>query len=225
MKKNFKEIAINMRRAGYSYALIRRSVPVSKSTLTVWLRDIPYQPNGIVQNRIMGAAQNIFLWQQERKRKSIDRARKFAKETLGSLSKRDLLLFGLGVYVGEGSKTQGVPKIVNSDPEVICLAVLWFNRVFGVPMENFSVSVHIYPDDNERNTVVFWSKKTGIPMNQFGKTQVDTRVKKTKKRGMLRHGTAHVRVRAARKTEYGVALFRKILALIEESYAQINSRD
>lgn len=214
-----------MRKAGYSYALIRGKIPVSKSTLTVWLRDIPYQPNRIVQNRIRGAARNVFLWQQERKHKTIDRARKSAKETLGLLSKRDLLLFGLGVYVGEGSKTQGVPKIVNSDPEVIRLTVAWFRRVFDVPIENFSISVHIYPDDNEQGAILFWSRKTGIPTSQFGKTQVDTRVKKTKKRGMLRHGTAHIRIRAAGKNEYGVALFRKILALIEELYAQINTRD
>ena len=45
MKRALKEEAINMRKAGYSYSIIRHQLSVSKSTLSDWLRDIPYLPN------------------------------------------------------------------------------------------------------------------------------------------------------------------------------------
>lgn len=214
-KNDFKKEAVRLRRAGFSYALIRKTVPVSKSTLALWLRNVPYTPNTIVKNRIRGAALKSLKWSQKSKRISIENARFAAKKDLGSLSRRDLFLLGIGLYIGEGSKTNGHVRVINSDPDVICLALRWFKEIFGLKISNFWITIHLYPDNNIEESLVFWSKKTGIPLNQFGKTQVDRRPKQPKKRGMLRYGTAHVRVKSCGDISKGIFLFRRILATIE----------
>lgn len=90
-------------------------------------------------------------------------------------------MLGIGLYIGEGSKTQEIVRIVNSEPEVICLAIRWFEEGLGLNKSNFAPIIHLYPDNNVQKSLTFWSQITGIPLSQFGKTQIDTREKKTKK--------------------------------------------
>jgi len=40
-----QERAVALRRQGYSYSLITEKLSVPKSTLSGWLRDIPFEPN------------------------------------------------------------------------------------------------------------------------------------------------------------------------------------
>lgn len=44
--------AIQMRRRGWSYNIIADKIGVSKSTLSAWLRTIPYIPNKTVTKRM-----------------------------------------------------------------------------------------------------------------------------------------------------------------------------
>ena len=223
MKKGFLfEKAAALRKEGYSYNLIMKKVPVAKSTLSLWLADIPYSANSLVQNRMRGATLNVTKWHQERKRHSLDQAMKEACIDLGTLSKRDLFILGIGLYIGEGSKTQNQVRIVNSDPQVICLAIRWFEEAFGLSKQHFSPTIHLYPDNDVQESLLFWADVTGIPLSQFGKPHIDTREKKSKKKGLLRHGTAHLYVYSRGEKKFGVFLSRKIAALIRETYKFTN---
>lgn len=218
--RDLKEKAVELRMKGYSYSLIQEEVPVSKSTLSLWLRSVPFTPNQKVQNRVRKATQSIAEYSYRNKKYSLELATQRAKETLGTLSRRDLLMVGVGLYIGEGSKSKGIVRVVNSDPRVIAVAIRWFEEIFNLPTKHFSLSIHLYPDNDLEKSLKFWSNATGIPLNQFGKTQVDTRKKRMGKRGMLKYGTAHLGVRSGGEKEFGVLLFRTILALIEETYRQ-----
>lgn len=221
-KPNLKTKAVELRKAGYSYNLIRQQISVSKSTLSLWLKDTPFKPNEIVVNRIRGAILRVHEWQNSNKKESIKAAKQYARSELGALSPRDLFLLGLGVYIGEGSKTRGNTRIINSDPRVISLAIRWFEETFGLKKKNFSITIHLYPDNNLIDAVNFWSQVTGIPKNQFGKVQIDMREKKLKKRGMLKYGTAHLYVHSRGNKKFGVQLFRNIVALIDAAFKQID---
>lgn len=153
---------------------------------------------------------------------SIEIARRHALKKLGTLSLRDLFLLGVGLYIGEGSKSRGHVRITNSNPRVISLAIRWLEESFGLRTENLSLAIHLYPDNNIEESLSFWSRTTGIPRAQFRKTQVGRREKKHKKRGMLRYGTAHLNIRGRGERKFGVLLFRTIIALIDETYRQVN---
>lgn len=135
---------------------------------------------------------------------------------IGEVSRRDLFMFGLGLYLGEGSKTHDITRIVNSDSNVILLAIAWFHGR-GVSREQFFLTVHLYPDSDVEKSLQFWSRTTTIPRSQFGKVQIDTRLnKKRSMAGKLPYGTAHLTIRSSGRKEFGVVFARKIQAWNDE---------
>jgi len=60
----FKKEALKLRRAGYSYTMIREKLGVSKSTLSNWLINIPFRPNREVIKKIGQAKLKSALYKQ-----------------------------------------------------------------------------------------------------------------------------------------------------------------
>lgn len=212
-----REHVFSLREQGYSYNMISAKTGISKGTLSDWLSEMGFIPNSEVVERIGRARTAAVLAQQQRKLKSLVLAHSMAAKDIQSVSKRDLLMLGLGVYIGEGSKTGGITRIINSNPLIIKLALKWFQEIFGLTIQNFKVRIHLYPDNDIKETLLYWSRQLNIPLEQFQKTQVDTRTgKKMFKRGKLSYGTAHVTVQSMGKPEHGVFLQRRINAWIEK---------
>ena len=164
-----REQVFSLRRQGYSYNMISARTGVSKGTLSDWLSEVEFVPNNEVKERIGRARTAAVLVQQQKKLKSLELARTMAEKDVGLLSKRDLLMLGLGVYIGEGSKSFGITKIVNSNPGIIKLCLKWFKEVFGVTDKNFRIRIHLYPDNNLQETLRFWSRELKISLKQFQK--------------------------------------------------------
>lgn len=221
---SIKEKALNLRRVGYSYSYISSKTGLSKSTLSDWLGTVPYTPNAETQLAIGKALAASGEKIARKKLESIAHARELAKKDIGRLSKRDLFMFGLGLYLGEGNKTHDLVRVVNSNPAVICLAIAWFESL-GLSKKNFAITLHLYPDSDLEKSQVFWSRVTGIPRNQFLKTQIDWRKnKKTYKMGKLPHGTAQLAVRGMGEKKFGVFLARQIHAWTEEVIRETSTR-
>lgn len=213
-----------LRREGFSYSYISRELDVSKSTLSYWLRDIPFEPNKVTIKRVGQARLRSAIYKNREKLKSIREAKALAKKDIGKLNERDLFLVGVGLYIGGGSKTQNLVRIVNSDPRVIMLSIKWFKGVCGLKTKNFKLAIHLYPDNNIQRSLTFWSSVTGIPTNQFGKTQIDRRKKPGGKPNKLGHGTAHLTVRSLGEKHFGSFFSRRIEGWMEEVFRQTNRR-
>lgn len=219
MKKlSIKQKAIALRKEGYSYGYIAKEVEVSKSTLSTWLSEIPYTPNQKTLETIGKARTASGKKKAEIKLQSIKEAKTEALKEMGNISNRDLFMLGIGLYIGEGSKTTQMVRIVNSNPRIIKLAIRWFDKVCGLKVENFALRIHMYPDNKEKETLDMWVKFTGIPLSQFHKTQIDNRAgKKMGKRGKLPYGTGHLTVRSNGNKAFGVYLSRKIEAWMDRA--------
>jgi predicted transcriptional regulator len=216
-KIHLKNKAVSLRKEGYSYTDIQKMIGVSKSTLSDWLSNLKYTPNKIVRDRLIKARIFSSLAKSKIKNESIARASIEAKDEISHYTERELLFVGLGVYMGEGTKTKGVVRIINSDPKIIRLMILWFKNVFGIKMDNLRLRMHIYPDIVESEAMEYWSRETGLKKNQFMKTQVDLRVNKSlKNKGRLPYGTVQLSIKAMGNKDWGVFLSRKILALMAQ---------
>lgn len=212
-----KQKAVQLRKEGYSYNYIVKHVPVTKSTLSEWLHEIPFTPNQHTLDTIGKAHIASGVYKHGIKVKSLERAELQAQKDIGNLSDRDILMLGLGIYVGEGSKTDRITRIINSDPKIIRFAIKWFKTTFGVQMKQFKIRLHLYPDNNERESIEYWSKYTGIPMTQFFKPTIDRRTdKKMSNKNKLPFGTAHMSVKSFGDEKFGVYLHRLILAMINQ---------
>ena len=207
--------AIALRKEGLSYNFIKDQVKVSKSTLTRWLANIPFEPNNDFIQRVNKTHSDLRDLRKKVKKESEVEARNLAGNDLGTLTKRDLFMLGLGIYMGEGSKTDGL-RIVNSDPTIIRTGILWFKKVYGLNDENFMVRIHLYPDSNIEESMTYWSGATGLEFSHFYQVHIDKRQNKSmRNKSKLLFGTAHVTIRSIKRREFGVLLRRRILNSIE----------
>lgn len=212
-----KQKAIDLRKEGYSYNYIVKHVPVTKSTLSDWLHNIPFTPNKHTIETIGNARIASGKYKHNVKVESLKKAELQAERDIGTLSDRDIIMLGLAIYIGEGSKTDRITRIVNSDPKIIKFAIKWFDVSFGVKIVQLKVRLHLYPDSNEKECIEYWSNSTGIPVSQFYKSTIDRRTnKKQSNNGKLPFGTAHMSVKSFRDERFGVYLHRRILAMINK---------
>lgn len=220
--KNLRKQAVYLRRRGWSYKIISERLGLSKSTLSDWLREIKYTPNQTVIARIKAGPAKAAVIKQKRRSKEIAILKKEGFRTIGKIFRRDLLLLGIGIYMGEGSKLYEITRVINSDPRIIKLAIVWFKNICGVSTQNFAIAVHLYPDTPQKEALAYWSRKTGIPKRQFEKVQIDRRLGKSiKKQGHLPYGTAHLTIRSRGDTRFGVTLHRRIIGWIEAVYKNL----
>jgi hypothetical protein len=212
-----REQVFKLRKEGYSYGYISEKTRISKSTLSGWLAEIPYTPNKVTIERIGKARAASGFWKAKRKLESIMSAEKEAKKDIGKITKRDLFMLGIGIYIGEGSKTGNAMRVINADPKIIKFIVKWLEGTSGLSRENFRIRLHVYPDNDIKECINFWSNMSGIPIKQFQKTYIDIRKdKKILKKGKLPYGTAHLSILSRGKKEFGVFLTRKVNAWMEE---------
>ncbi len=206
-----------MRAQGYSYTSISEKIKVSKSTLSNWLGALPYSPNQEMVEKMGRARVASGLAKNRLKLESLNQAHIEAVKDIGKLSQRDIFMLGIGLYIGEGTKTHDIVRVINSNPQVIRFAIRWFKESCGLSQSNFRLRLHVYPDTNIEKSIEFWSKATAIPKGQFQVAQVDRRKdKKTVNKGKLPYGTAHLSMRSNGNKRFGRFFFRKINAWIEE---------
>ncbi|MDP1689093.1 MAG: hypothetical protein Q8L47_03100, partial [bacterium] len=191
--------------------MISNKLDISKSTLSNWFRDRKFVPNQKVLNRIQYGPLKVATQNHNRKVEEIKKLNEIGSKEIGALSHRDLWLLGLGLYIGEGSKSHEHIRIINSDPDVIKLSIKWFKEICNSSDENITIMIHLYPDNNIQKSLKFWRSVTGLPKTNFRKTQVDRRENKSQiKKGKLPHGTAHITIVSNGDPEKGVRLYRRI---------------
>jgi transcriptional regulator with XRE-family HTH domain len=167
--------ALELLKLGKSYSQIKSELGVSKSILSAWLKKYPLSKEkihllrDINETRIEKFRQTMKL---KRETKLLN-AYKEQKENIIPKIERELLLAGILLYWGEGSKTErGLISVSNTDPAVLKFTLLWIVKGLGVPKEKVRALLHIYDDMNIEEVMTFWSKTLGLPLNQFSKPYV-----------------------------------------------------
>lgn len=213
-----RELATELRNSGYSYNMISNRLGIAKSTLSNWFKDRPFTANIEVLKRIQYGPIKSGQLRHNRKVEEINKFKDLGMLELGGLSKRDLWLLGLGLYIGEGSKSHETIRIINSDPEVIRLAIRWFKECCNLNDENITIAIHLYPDNHIGESLQFWRKVTGLTLKNFRKTQIDQRKDKLKiKKTKLPYGTAHLMIISNGNPKNGVQLYRRINGWISQA--------
>ena len=101
-----------LRAAAWTLREIADELRVSKGSVSVWVRDVEFVPKP--RNRGHDSQRPHPL--HVRKLEEIERCRVEAEALIGTLSERDLTMFCLALYAGEGSKTEGAVKFANTSP-------------------------------------------------------------------------------------------------------------
>jgi len=187
--------ARELRRRGGSINVIAKSLGVSKSSVSLWARDIALSRKQLEQlkRRELTGAEKGRIKAAKLKREATKRKQQVAYQQgldcLDTLSKRDLLILGISLYWAEGSKKDNRIRFCNSDVRMIKIFMLWLKTLFSVVEEDLSIKVGINELHRKREPEVkrYWSKQVGIPLNQFRKTSF----KKVKNKKIYENSDKH----------------------------------
>jgi hypothetical protein len=158
-----RERARRLRATGLPMAEIAARLGVSKSSVSLWARDVPFEPR---PRRTRGRRRSPNALQR-RKQAEIDRLLAEGRDRVGRLSEREFLIAGVALYAGEGSKGDGNVRFANSDPRMIVFFCSWLRRFFEVDESRLRVHLYLHQGLDLAASIAYWSALTGIPPAQF----------------------------------------------------------
>jgi len=174
-----------------SYSQIKSSLRLSKSTLSLWLRNYPLSKNQINSlrannlKRIEKFRETMRLKRENRLKETY----KLQKQSLLPLSRKELFISGLFLYWGEGSKTTSQININNTDPQMLEFALFWLNKILLVPTSKIKVYLHLYKDMDINKENLFWSKVLKINHSKFLKPYIKQSLRSNLTHKGFGHGT------------------------------------
>ena len=160
-----RQQARQLRRTGLPLAEIAARLGVSKSSVSLWVRDVAFEPRPPV-TRGRRRAPNAL---QRRKQAEIDRLLEEGRARIGRLSEREFLVVGVALYAGEGSKGDGSVRFVNSDPRMVALFCSWLRHFYQIDESRLRLSLYLHQGLDLSAAIAYWSALTGIPESQFRK--------------------------------------------------------
>lgn len=212
---DLKQKALILRKKGWSYNEIRQKIPVAKSTLSHWLKNILLKKS--YRDRLYTKKIHFLSFgsrsQKERRlrevNKIIDNAKKEIKSPISNEAQR---LFGAALYWAEGTKGGGL-VFTNSDPHLILFMVKWFEKTFNIKPNTLSAHLNIYGQQNDMILKKFWSDLCDIPVKNFGKSYIKPSNKGYKKNNLY-YGTIKIYVPKSTDLKYEYLVgFKKFLKI------------
>lgn len=213
MKNKEKNLAIKLRENGLSLNEIKRKLNVSKSSVSLWVRDVALtyeqkqelSKKGVKKEIIEKRRETRLKRENNRKQIIIDKA----KGEIFKLSKKELWISGIALYWGEGAKTirSGV-QFSNADPRAIKFMMRFFKKCCKVPKNKFRGHIFLHSHLNNNKAKRYWHSISGIPLSQFYKTSQQQSKSSKRKKDNLPFGTFVIQI-------CNTELFLKIKGWIE----------
>ncbi|MFG2830967.1 hypothetical protein ACGFWI_26420 [Streptomyces sp. NPDC048434] len=198
-KDDLRERARALRKEGRTYDEIQVELGCSKSSISLWVRDLP-KPAPRTPEEASAIARRG--WEATLKRRDEERrqTKQHATSEIGELTDRELFLIGVGLYWSEGSKSKPYrlserATFINSDPDMIRVYLAWL-RLLGVSSERLRFHVHIHESADIGAAERFWADLTGADPSAFGKTTLKKHNPKTVRKNVEEdyHGCLMIRV-------------------------------
>lgn len=194
-KSLIREQVINLRKQGKSYSEIRKLIKVSKSSLSLWLKNISLtdrQKSELLNKKYLA----IERYRESMQLKREKRLNEYYEAQLYRwipLTNREKLIAGLFLYWGEGNKASSNRlDISNSDPSVIKFATYWMNKCLLISLNDLHFRLHLYSDMDINQEIHYWSKILGVGVDRFAKPYIKSSLRKDIDQKGFGHGTCNV---------------------------------
>ncbi|MCW8219558.1 hypothetical protein [Streptomyces griseolus] len=183
-KDDLRAKARELRRRGLTYDAIQVELGCSKSSISLWVRDLPKPERSrtaVEQARLAGRKRwdhELALRDTERQRTKAD-----AKKEIGAMSDRDLFLVGTALYWSEGTKDKPYDRresvtFINSDPGMVEVYLAWL-ALLGFPREQLRYRLMIHETADAESAKSYWADLIGIDASAFQKTTLKKHNPKT----------------------------------------------
>jgi hypothetical protein len=201
-----QELACAMRARGMTLLDIATALGVSKSSVSLWVRDVPFTPSP----RRTGPKRNTHPASRVKQRQ-IQELDAEGRRRVGVLSDDAFLAAGIALYAGEGSKADGKVVLANTDAAMVAFFCAWLRRFFTVDEARLRVRVYLHEGLDLDRAEEHWSVVTGIPRGQFRapyRAVADPSIRRAKHE----HGCVYVSYNCTRTHRRIMGLIRALLA-------------
>ncbi|GHC67247.1 hypothetical protein [Streptomyces cinnamoneus] len=171
-KTEMQTRARELRLAGRTYDEIVAELGVAKSSVSLWVRDLPKPQKSAEQMHEMQEAR----WAPHRRAQAVKRieTKLDAAHEIGRMTDRELFLVGVGLYWSEGAKSKPHRlservTFINSDPDMIQVYLAWLS-LLGVRPEHIQYRVMIHENADVARSERFWADVAGVDAATLKKT-------------------------------------------------------
>ncbi|MFJ8542850.1 hypothetical protein ACIRFH_12705 [Streptomyces sp. NPDC093586] len=182
-KDDLRDKARELRLQGWTYDRIQVELGCSKSSISLWVRDLPKPERRAPSEQAKLAASK--RWEHELAMRDAARqqTKTTARQEIGSLSERELFLLGVGLYWAEGAKDKIYSRrefvlFVNSDPGMITVFLAWLD-LLQVERERLRFRVMIHETADVPAAEQYWATLVDTNVACFGKTTLKKHNPKT----------------------------------------------
>ena len=156
--------ARRLRSEGKTLLEIATALHVSKSSVSVWVRDVPFVPS----KRRYGPRRRPHPW-HEAKLREIHQLNVLGRHLIGVLPEHSFLVAGVALYAAEGAKQDGSVVFANTDAGMVRFFCRWLRYVFVIDEARLRVRVYLHQGLDLDAAETFWSDITGVSRDQFTK--------------------------------------------------------
>lgn len=159
-----QQAARELRALGWTLMDIADRLGVAKSSVSLWVRDVEFEPKPRRRARRRGP--NIL---QQRKAAQIESLIAEGRLRLGTLNEQAFLAAGAALYAGEGAKRDGQVHFANTDSRLMAFFCAWLRHFFDIDESRLFGRVYLHQGLDISAATAHWSAVTGIPGTQFKK--------------------------------------------------------
>ncbi|GGY23032.1 hypothetical protein [Streptomyces djakartensis] len=187
-KDDLRERARELRLQGWTYDQIQVELGCSKSSISLWVRDLPKPERKRTPEEASAIARRGWEVTMRMRDEERQRAKEAAKQAVGILSPRELFLLGVGLYWAEGGKDKPYDRrenvcFVNSDPGMIEVFLAWLN-LLGVERDLLRFTVMIHESADVSGAERYWADLVDAPETAFYKTTLKKHNPKTRRKNI-----------------------------------------
>lgn len=182
-KDGLRERARELRLQGWTYDRIEVELGCSRSSVSLWVRDLPKPERKRTPEEAAAIARRSWEAKLRVRDEERQRTKDAAKRAVGDLSARELFLVGVGLYWAEGGKDKPYDRrenvaFVNSDPGMIKVFLAWLD-LLGVERERLRFTVMIHETADVAGAERYWARLVGADRSAFNKTTLKRHNPKT----------------------------------------------
>ncbi|MYQ45115.1 hypothetical protein GTW40_08590 [Streptomyces sp. SID4985] len=172
-KDDLRERARELRLQGWTYDRIQLELGCSRSSVSLWVRDLPRPERRYTPEEQQALMQEGLARHRAAEREKREESKSSAVRDVAELTDRELFVAGVALYWAEGAKSKPYDRreravFVNSDPGVIKTYLAWLD-LLDVDRERLGYRVLIHESADIPAAHRFWAEVAGVDVAVFAK--------------------------------------------------------
>ncbi|GAA3721519.1 hypothetical protein [Streptomyces tremellae] len=170
-RDDLREQARALHSQGLTYDRIQQRLGCSKSSISLWVRDLPRPPRRDPGEQGLLTARKRWDRELPIRDEKRQRTREAALAEIGTMTDRELFMAGVALYWAEGSKDTAYARreravFINSDPGVITVHLAWLD-LLGIERDLLRFRLPMHETADVPGAECYWAELTRMDRSQF----------------------------------------------------------